>query len=198
MTLATPIEPPRTSSADQRIILHGVSWAEYEQVLAIRGDSGGVRMTYLQGELELMSPSMDHEGIKTSMARLLEAYAEERGIELNGFGSWTVRSAPKARGAEPDECYVIGAGKKKRPDLAIEVVWTSGGLDKLDVYRGLDVPEVWLHQAGKIQVYRLRGEEYAAIPKSELLPELDLELLARHIDPERQSAAVISYRRALR
>jgi hypothetical protein len=28
------------------------------------------------------------------------------------------------------------------PDIAIEVVWTSGGIDKLEVYRGLDVPEV--------------------------------------------------------
>lgn len=39
----------------------------------------------------------------------------------------TMREVPKEAGLEPDECYVIGA-EKEYPDLAIEVVWTSGGM----------------------------------------------------------------------
>lgn len=53
----------------------------------MRGEQSGTRVAYLHGELELMSPSIKHELLKKMLARLLEAYAEERGIELNGYGS---------------------------------------------------------------------------------------------------------------
>jgi hypothetical protein len=42
------------------------------------------------------------------IARLLEAYAEEKNVTLNGFGSWTIKSEPDERGAEPDECSSLG------------------------------------------------------------------------------------------
>ena len=122
-------------TADQRVILHGVPWSHYEVMLALRGDAPVPRLTYLRGELELMRPSQDHERIKKLIARLLEVYALAKTLPLNGFGSWTLRDAPGERGAEPDECYVLGDARgRDRPDLAIEVVWTSGALDKLAVY----------------------------------------------------------------
>ena len=45
------------------------------------------------------------------------------------------------RGVEPDECYCLGT-LAEIPDIAIEIALTSGGIDKLEVYRGLQVPEV--------------------------------------------------------
>src|SRR4051794_11112137 len=90
---------------DQHVILRGMTWKDFEVLLAIRGDRAGVRMYYLEGEIELMSPTRSHEAIKKMIGRLLEAYADEEGLELNGFGSWTLRNAPRERGAEPDECY---------------------------------------------------------------------------------------------
>src|SRR5437867_975843 len=98
--------------------MHGVEWMQYEVMLAIRGENPVPRMTYLQGVLELMSPSRSHESIKTLIGNMFEAYALEKGIVFDGYGSMTIRSAPDQRGAEPDECYAIG-GKKERPDLAI-------------------------------------------------------------------------------
>jgi Uma2 family endonuclease len=92
---------------------------------------------------------------------------------------------------------MIGSGKT-RPDLAIEVIWTHGGLDKLEAYRGLQVQEVWMWARGRITVRCLRGEHYVEVAASELLPELDLELLTSHIDPEHQLASVRGYRQALR
>ncbi|MGH7297113.1 MAG: Uma2 family endonuclease, partial [Polyangiaceae bacterium] len=76
---------------DNSVFLHGVTWDQLEQILAVRGYAAGPRITYLKGELELMSPSSDHETIKTTLARLVEAYADELGLELNGVGSWTIR-----------------------------------------------------------------------------------------------------------
>ncbi len=184
---------------DQRVTLHGVGWKNYEALLAMRGDDGGIRVTYLKGELELMTPSLDHESLKKRLARLLEAYAEEHGIDLEGYGSWTIKHAFLKLGAEPDECYVVGLGDTppEIPDIAIEVIWTSGGLDKLEVYLGLGVPEVWFWRDGALCFYLLRGKSYEASPRSLLLPELDPELLASHMGGGSQTQAVRAFRRAL-
>jgi Uma2 family endonuclease len=193
----TPVSPPPgeiVKTADQRVILHGVPWSHYEVLLALRGDAPVPRLTYLSGELELMSPSQDHERIKTLIARLLEAYALAKALPLNGFGSWTLRNAPRERGAEPDECYVLGdAWRKDRPDLAIEVVWTSGALDKLAVYAGLGVGEVWFWREGRIEVHVLRAGAYARVEGSALLPDLDVELLARFLTYDDQTRAAREY-----
>jgi len=190
--------PPLVSGeADQRVALSDVSWWQYEALLAIRGDRPGPRVTYLNGVLELMSPSRSHEALKKLIARLLEAYAEIAGLELEGYGSMTMRSAQRARGIEPDECYAIG-GAKESPDLAIEVIWTSGGLDKLEVYKGLRVREVWLWQDQVLSVHVLRGDEYATAERSAVLPDLDLRLLASFLDVETQTRALREYRAALR
>ena len=195
-TIAAPPAARRTE--DQRVTFNDVSWADFELILQIRGDRGGVRVTYLNGVLELMTPSVDHEGIKKTLARLLEAYAEEKGLPFNGFGSWTLKNARRARALEPDECYSLTLGRPTSPDLAIEVVWTSGGIDRLDVYRGLGVREVWFWREGAIEVSVLVGDEYQRRERSELLPDLDLAGLARYIDPENQTDAVSRYRQALR
>ena len=178
--------------------LHDVSWSDFELILQIRGDRAGVRLTYLNGVLELISPSVDHEGVKKTIARLLEAYAEEKGLTFNGFGSWTLKKATRARALEPDECYSLSAGRPTQPDLAIEVIWTSGGIDKLEVYRGLGVREVWFWRDGAIEVSVLVGDRFERQERSALLPDLDLVELARHIDPENQTESVTRYRKTLR
>lgn len=196
--------PPDPALVDQRIYLHGVSWQDYEALLAMRGDDGGLRVTYLEGELEIMTPSVTHEILKKRFARLLEAYAEDAEIQLEGYGSWTVRREEARRGAEADECYVVGAHDRETlvaPDIAIEVIWTSGGIEKLAVYRGLGIREVWFWQDGALQCFALRSPSsrgYEPIERSELLPGLDPELFACFMNSEDdQTAAVRAYRRAL-
>lgn len=192
-------------SVDQRVVLRGVGWSDYEALLAIRGDERpGVRLYYLEGDLELMSPSHMHEWLKTTLARLLEAYADETGIELTGYGSLTMRRVRKERGAEPDECYVIGParGRDPRPDLAIEVVWTSGGLDKMAIYAGLGVRELWVCRTHKkkvaVEVLALRRGRYVTVSRSRLLPGLDPSVLAKFLEGESQTRAVRGFRATLR
>lgn len=192
------LTPPDASRVDHRVLLRGVSWEHYEALLALRGERAGNRMTYLRGALEIMSPSLEHETIKTTWARLLEAYAEETGIELVGCGSWTVRSQPDERGLEPDECYTIGVRKVTSPDLALEVIWTSGLLDKMEVYRGLGVREVWVWRDGRIEVNVLRAASYERMQRSELLPGLDLDALASLLSRADQTTVVREYRASIR
>jgi Uma2 family endonuclease len=190
---------PTLGDADQHVILHGMTWKDYETLLAVRGDRAGVRIYYLNGAIELMSPTRSHEDIKKTLARLLEAYCDERGIELSGYGSWTLRHAPKERGAEPDECYMVGSIDRDVPDLAIEVVWSHGGLDKLEIYRGLGVAEVWVWDRDEgLRVFALHDQGYQPVKKSRFFPELDPGWLAGFLDRPTQSQAVRALRSALR
>ncbi|KAB2933699.1 MAG: Uma2 family endonuclease [Candidatus Contendobacter sp.] len=200
MIPALNLPPISVEHIDQRVRLHGIDWEGYESFLALRGEQSGTRVTYLDGELELMSPSINHEIFKKTLARLLEAYAEEKGIELNGYGSWTVKSAKDKLGVEADECYVVGLrdAEPTIPDIAIEVVWTSGGIDKLEVYRGLGVPEVWFWQKGALRFFLLREDGYLASARSRLLPDLDPALIARCMGESSQTQAVRALRAALR
>src|SRR6185503_12343770 len=97
-------EPP---DGDQVVLLYDVSWAQYEGLLRSRSGAQPF-MAYLDGTLELMSHGAPHEWKKKLLARLVEAFAEETGLALNGFGNLTMKRKPKKAGAEPDECYWIG------------------------------------------------------------------------------------------
>jgi Uma2 family endonuclease len=165
---------------DQRVRMHNVPWSHYEIMLAVRGEAPVPRIAYLEGELELMSPSLDHEMIASRIRQLIELYAAHRGVDLWPTRSWTIRSAPEERGAEADESYTIGNPRgREAPDLAIEVVWTRGGIDKLEIYRGLAVGEVWFWVEGRIDVFLLRDGVYAQTTESTILPGLDVQLVAR-------------------
>lgn len=37
---------------DDRVVLHGLSWWQFEAMLAVRGDQAGVRVAYLEGDEE--------------------------------------------------------------------------------------------------------------------------------------------------
>ena len=159
-------------------------------------------MTYLKGMLELMSPSELHEEESKLLARLLEAWAEEYDVDLRGFKSATFRSEAEARGVEPDECYSVGPKPKDvPPQIAIEVVVSSPLLDKLEVYAGLGVDEVWiwLSTSRTLVVNRRSGDHYQVAPHSHVLPHLDLALLVSFVRAgESHTALVKAYRAALR
>lgn len=101
-------EPADPNTIDHFVYLHDVSFRAYESLLEMRGERSVPRIAYSKGVLELITPSRYHERDKTRFARLLEAWAEETGIQLEGVGSWTLKSGREERGAEPDECYTVG------------------------------------------------------------------------------------------
>lgn len=185
-------------TADHRVVLAGATWQHYEVELAMRGDKSVPRIAYLEGALELMSPSRDHERITSYLGRLIEVYAELADIELSPYRSWTLKNGRNA-GGEPDECYIIGADQAKdRPDLVIEVVWTSGGIDKLEIYRRLGIEEVWFWIDGKLLVHSLRDGTYVPATRSRWLPGLDLELMVSFLDRRSVHVAKRDFRDALR
>jgi len=196
---ATTSPTQKTVPMDDVIVLQGVRWADYQRLLEIRDERPTPRLTYLEGVLELMTPSQPHESIKSMIGCLVEAWCLERGVGITPYGSWTHESKEAERGIEPDECYVVGDNlQPPRADLAIEVEWTRGAVDKLDVYRKLGVQEVWIWRKNQIEVFRLEGERYAPVDGSQVLAGLDLRQLLRFIDIRPMTRAVTEYRDALR
>lgn len=196
--------PSRTSERDDRrlddhiTILRDATWADYQRLLELRGDRPVPRIAYLEGVLEIMTPSQPHESLKSRIGHLVEVWCLENGVEFNAYGSWTLENKEERRGAEADECYVFGGRQHTdAPDLAIEVVWTRGGVDKLDIYRKLRVREVWFWRGGRITVHVLRGDAYHESPASEALPGLDLAALTSYLDRPTDSQAIREYRASL-
>ena len=190
-------KPVNQTVEDQRLTLSGVTWEQYEILRETLDDLAGLRITYLEGTLELFMPSLKHEEIKKTLARLIELYALERNIRLYGCGSTTYRQKAKQRGLEPDESYCLGE-MREYPDFAIEVIITSASVNKLEVYSGLGVPEVWCWENDRLVLYHLRGEKYEPNNQSKFLPQLDIDLLVRCANIPDQHDAVVEFRSAMR
>ena len=129
----------------------------------------------------------------------VEVYCLEAGVDFEAVGSWTLEDKVAKRGLEPDECYLFGPAREAtRPDLAIEVVRTSGGVGKLDSYRALGVREVWIWRRGVITAYVLGDDGYVAMTDSAVLPGIRLAELVSFLDHPTASEAMRAYRAALR
>ena len=182
------LNPPNTLS-EQRFMLPGTyAWQEFEALGQLLADSSELRITYLDGWIELMTLGETHELIKSLLGMFVEAYLIAMEIEFIPAGSATRRGEDKGTSFEPDESYYLGE-QKENPDLAIEVVLTSGSLHKLEKYRRFGIAEVWFWEENQLQVYHLKSDEYQQMSHSQLLPDLDLDLLVRCVQmPSRVEA----------
>ena len=166
-----------TTISQQQFLLPGhYTWKEFEIIETLTADAAGLRITYLDGYIEFMTLSEQHEMIKTILGFLLELYSCEIGINLIPVGNATRRAKEKNASFEPDESYYIGE-KKANPDLAIEINITSGSIDKLEKYKRFNITEVWFWENNQLSLYHLKNDNYEQINQSELLPELDIDLL---------------------
>jgi Uma2 family endonuclease len=146
-----------------------------------------------------MSPSRHHERIKSFLGSLVVVFAEERGLSLSSYGSWTLRHAPGASAVEPDDCFVLGPDQtRERPDLAIEVEWTRGGIDRLEIYRRLGVPEVWRWHDGIVTVHALEDDRYVESEASIVLAGFPMAHALELLEAPSLTDAVRTFRSALR
>lgn len=191
--------PERATAAEEDSFVYfgSATWEDYERLLAMRGECAVPRITFLEGVIELVSPSRSHENLKSVIGRLVEVWCLEKDIRFTTLGSWTLTSKKHDRGAEPDECYIFGDPNVDKPHLAIEVVWSGGGIDKLNVYRKLGVAEVWYWRNSTIEVHVLVGDQYERSATSRALPGIDLEFLASFLDRPSTYDAIRDYRSGL-
>lgn len=164
---------------DQRIIQSGRTWQQFKLIQEGFANSPGIKLFYYNGTVEILMPGREHEMFSAVIALLLGIFFVEKDIEFEPTGSMDQEKEGEAF-IQADQSYCIGASKPI-PDLSIEVIFTSGGINKLARYKALGVPEVWFWEDGVFSIYRLRTEGYQRILSSEIpeLTQLDLNLLTR-------------------
>jgi Uma2 family endonuclease len=183
---------------EKLVTVHGVSWEQFQIIAAQLEDNREVRLTYLAGVMEIMSPVGDkHEYVKTTLGYLLEAYMREKGIRFYGRGGFTLEEPGYASGT-PDESYCIGSNKET-PDIVIEVIVTSGTINRKDLYKPKRIPEVWFWKANQIQIFCLNEQgEYEEVNRSRFFPDLNPALLLHYISMPDQYDAVQEFIQTIR
>jgi Uma2 family endonuclease len=189
------LEQLETSNQESIITLYDISWEKFEAIASLLEDTK-IRLTYLDGTLDIMSPSPAHEESKGTVGLLLETYLKHMGRRFYRTGGYTLGSREEGARGEPDESYNLDF-IKPIPDIAIEVVITSGGVNKLEKYRRWGVPEVWFYQKQRLFIYHLHANKYEQIDRSEFLPELNIDLLVRCLNMPDQYDATIAFAQAL-
>ncbi|MBD1842761.1 Uma2 family endonuclease [Cyanobacteria bacterium FACHB-63] len=172
--------PLKTTTPDQHIVVPG-TWEQFKSIQKGFEHSRGVRLFYYDGTIELLMPGRDHEIFGHVIGYLVTTYLIHQGIFFQPTGAMTQEQEGTAS-AQADQSYCLGR-VKPIPNLSIEVVFTSGGANKLRRYQALGVAEVWFWQDGVLKLYHLESDGYKQIDRSRLedLQNLDLDLLQRCI-----------------
>lgn len=210
MTMSTP------QRAD-RVLLHGINWEQFENILHDLGNHRAARIAYFDGTLEIVTPLSGHEYFKETLGTAIKDIAEVLEQNYESYGSTTWRRQIKQAGLEPDNCFyfqneALVRGKldfdlthDPPPDLALEIDITSKSLDRFPIYVRLGVPELWCYENGRLKIYQLQGdksnalanERYVETERSAIFPMLKIRELPQLIEAHR-SEGRLALRRSLR
>jgi Uma2 family endonuclease len=183
---------------EQRVVYSGLSWERYLAIDKERSkDRSFPRFYYLDGDLEIMSTSEEHERLKMWIGDLIGDFFFESEMDVVPRGEATMRLELKKAGAEPDQSWCLDRARKF-PDLVVEIALSSGGIPKLDVYQRFKIPEVWIWRRQKLEIYVLENSgEYERASESKLLPRFDVTLLERCLGMDSWLQARRAFRAAL-
>lgn len=196
--MARPAPLPGGLAREERVVFGGVGWAGYLALdEALGHDCPGPRCYFLNGDLETMSTSDEHERIKKRIGGCVEDFLVEKGIPHVARGEATMQH-PEHAAAEPDESWCIGE-EKQFPDIVLEIALTSGGLPKLRIYQRFAVREVWLWRAACLEIHCLLadGSGYERAEASRLLPALPIAALEAAVAERDALTARRAFRAAL-
>jgi Uma2 family endonuclease len=186
----------KNTDSEEILIINNIDWEQYENLLKLIGDTRGILLKYGEKTLTIMSPSRNHEIYKKNIGILIETYCFAKQIQFYPLGSTTFRNPTAKKGIEPDQSYCFN-NPKEIPDLAIEIIITSGGINTLEIYKGLGVAEVWFWGKKQLKVYVLEEKEYQQVNKSSLFPDLDLDLFVSYITTDEPLKAVLEFRKLI-
>jgi Uma2 family endonuclease len=117
--------------------------------------------------MEVAMPSQKQERAAQLIGLFVTRLAEllEKPYEPLGMTTWRKPDAEK--GLEADQCYyiqnqaivrdrdVLDLDVDPPPDLAIEVDISSSSLNRMEIYAGLRVPEVWRYDGRSVWFFQL-------------------------------------------
>jgi Uma2 family endonuclease len=184
MVIAAP-EPiaNRLPVGEQRVVLRGLSWQAYLQILDALPQNRGSRLTYDDGVLEITMPLSAHEFSGRLIERFILTLVELMGLRLKTMGSTTMNYSQLRKGAEPDNAYYIqnqalvkgrevDFSQDPPPDLVVEVDITHTDIAKNQFYASIGVPEFWRFNGQVWRVYQLQGNVYVEVEHSPTFPDV--------------------------
>ena len=194
-----------TQRRADRVVLHNISWQQFENLLVDLGESRAARVAYDDGTLEIMTPLPEHEYYKEALGDAIKDIAEVLDQDYESLGSTTWKREIKKAGVEPDNCFYFQNEPKIRgkleydlnqdppPDLALEIDVTSKSISRFSIYARLGVPEIWCYDSGELKIYQLQDEGYIEVETSQIFPTLPVQELPALIEQYRPQG-----RRAMR
>ncbi|MEG4072802.1 Uma2 family endonuclease [Microcoleus sp. Pol14C2] len=188
MIVITPVLKPVsqiTLSPGSVVTIPNITWLEFESILQELGEKRRTRIAYSKSTLEIMVPLPEHERPKDLISDIVKILLKSAGRRYEPFGSTTFKREGAA-GVEPDACFYIlnyqrMIGRRRLlpddppPDLAIETDVTSK--TKIDAYKIIGVPEVWVYDSGRLRIYLLQDGEYVESDMSPNFPEIAIAQL---------------------
>jgi Uma2 family endonuclease len=205
-------QPVPAIPQENRIVMRGVSWQTYKQLMKEVGDDRAWRIAYDRGVLETRMPLEEHEEPKGLIESFVEVIADELGIEVRKLGALTLEREDLTRAVEPDTCFYIQnealvRGRKINlpedppPDLAVESDYTSSSVNKEALYSALGVPELWRYTRKTLLIYRRVEGGYEQCEQSLAFPFLPIGEIPNFIEQSRtigQRSAVKLFRQRIR
>ena len=181
--------------ADASITLHDVTWDEYEELLEQVGEARGLRISYDNGSLQIVTISAEHEKYSDFIKSLIAGIRLRLRLNILSFGSATMRKRKRSAGHEPDSCFYVQTasliGNRVQldfetdppPDIVVEIDVHHDSRSRFPIYAALDVGEIWRYHAGVMTIYQLTratesgGSAYVERESSSALPMLSAQLL---------------------
>lgn len=195
------------------LVFHDVGWDDYEQLLEDLTQRPGLRVSYDQGRLEIVSPLSKHERYTFLIERLLCFVSDELGLTVEGYGITTWKRKRLLKGAEADACFYLANAARvitkvdidlesdPPPDIVVEIDITNESRSKFPIYAALRVPEIWQYDGKSVRFFSLNGNEYGETLASRFIPVLKPEMLASALDQckrEGQTAALRTFAKEFR
>ncbi len=188
MIVITPVLKPVSQielTPGSVVTIPNISWLEFESILQELGEKRRTRIAYSNSTLEIMVPLLEREIPKDLISDIVKILLKSAGRRYEPFGSTTFKREGAA-GVEPDACfYILNYQRmisRRRllpddppPDLAIETDVTSK--TKIDAYKIIGVPEVWVYDSGRLRIYLLQDGEYVESDSSPNFPEIAIAQL---------------------
>ncbi len=182
------------------VTLRNIDWTTY---CKLRDDpaNDSYRMTYLDGDLTILSPQIRHDNRSRWLYEIVTTVARACLIRFKPIGATTLRRPDPVllggAGKEPDDGFYLGDAVARvpsddeldlaidpPPSLAIEVDNTATSESALPSYARIGVPEVWIYKVREHAVWfgGLVGGRYETIDRSLGLPRLTTALVLEALD----------------
>jgi len=193
---------------DTIVIFHGVSWEEYEELLIRVGEAPGLRISYDDEILKVLTLSSEHEKYARFIENLVGVIRLRLRMKILSFGSATMKKSKKRKGNEPDCCFYVQSaaalGKRIKldfavdppPDIAVEIDMHHDSEDTLSIYAALGVPEIWRFDGQKLSIHLWRQDNYVDAETSSALPMLTSSVLTEYLTRMREEGefeAIIAF-----